>query len=173
MTKTHWKKLTNPDYLGAYALEPGQEIIGTIKSVTREMVTGPDGKKEECTILRFMENIKPMIVNTTNAKTIQKLYKTPYIEEWQGRKIQLYTDKVRAFGEVVEALRIRPTIPKQAEPIKDEPIKCADCGQVITEYGKNTAQQMAKYTYEKYGKYLCSDCATKEAAKAKPTEDVL
>lgn len=25
MSKTHWKKLTNPDYLGAYAFDPGEE----------------------------------------------------------------------------------------------------------------------------------------------------
>lgn len=173
MTKTHWKKLTNPDYLGAYALEPGEEVIGTIKSISREVVTGPDGKKEECTIAKFAENIKPMILNSTNCKIIQKMYKTPYTEEWVGRKIQIFVDKVRAFGEVVEALRIRPTIPKQAEPIKDEPIKCADCGQVITAFGNMIASQMAKYTYEKYGKSLCSECATKAAAKTNEAEDVL
>ena len=82
MSKTHWKKLNNPDYLGAYALEPGQELVATIKVVRKEMVTGPDGKKEECTVVHFAEKeIKPLILNTTNAKTIQKIYKTPYIEE--------------------------------------------------------------------------------------------
>lgn len=25
MEKTHWKKYTNPDYLGAYAFQPGEE----------------------------------------------------------------------------------------------------------------------------------------------------
>ena len=40
--------------------------------------------------MTFAENVKPMIVNSTNAKTIEKLYKTPYIEEWKGRKIQLF-----------------------------------------------------------------------------------
>ena len=27
MDKTHWKKLENPDYLGAYALQPNQDLI--------------------------------------------------------------------------------------------------------------------------------------------------
>lgn len=173
MTKTHWKKLHNPDYLGSYALEPGQELIATIKTVKNELVTNTDGKKEECVVVHFVEDIKPMILNSTNSKTIQKLYKTPYIEEWQGRKIQLFIDKVRAFGEVVEALRIRPTIPKQTETAKDEPIVCADCKKVIAAFGNMTAQQMAKYTYDKYGKSVCSDCATKLAEKNKVAEDVL
>ena len=30
MAKTHWKRLTNPDYLGAYALEDGKDMIGGV-----------------------------------------------------------------------------------------------------------------------------------------------
>ena len=56
MGKTHWKKLTNPDYLGAYALTPGQDLIATIKTVKREIVTGPEGKKEECSVCYFAES---------------------------------------------------------------------------------------------------------------------
>ena len=55
-TLTHWKKLMNPDYLGAYALEPGQDLIATIKSVGNEEVTGTDGKKEICSVIHFVEN---------------------------------------------------------------------------------------------------------------------
>ena len=38
MELTHWKKLNNPDYLGAYAFQPGEEIIATIGSVGRETI---------------------------------------------------------------------------------------------------------------------------------------
>jgi hypothetical protein len=117
MTQTHWKKLNNPDYLGSYFLEPGQELIGTIKVVKKEVVTGADGKKEECTVIHFVEpGLKPMILNTTNAKMISKIHKTPYIEEWAGKKIQIYSTEVKAFGDVVEALRIRPKIPETVKP---------------------------------------------------------
>ena len=171
MSKTHWKKLNNPDYLGAYALEPGQELIATMKVVGKEIVTGPDGKKEECTVIHFQEkDIKPMILNVTNAKTIQKIYKTPYIEEWAGRKIQIYADNVKAFGELVEALRIRSFIPKEEEPKKNEPIYCADCASEIEPFGKMDAVGMASYTYKKYGKRLCADCAKAEADKLAATE---
>jgi hypothetical protein len=87
---THWKKLTNPEYLGAYSLDDGKDIVLTIKTIAREMVTGEAGKKEECTVARFLEPQKPMILNKTNCKTIEKIYKTPYIEEWQGKKIQIF-----------------------------------------------------------------------------------
>ena len=43
----HWKQMVNTDYLGAYALEDGQDMIVTIKSVGKELVTSVGGKKEE------------------------------------------------------------------------------------------------------------------------------
>lgn len=157
MTLTHWKKLTNCDYLGAYALEPDQDLIVTIKSVSNELVTGTDGKKETCSVMRFMEDVKPMVLNATNSKTITKLLKTPYIEEWAGRKIQLYVQKnVKAFGDIVDALRIRPFLPVEKE------LKCADCGKKIEGNGKSTAEVIAKYTLSHYGRMLCSECGKKE-----------
>ena len=48
--KTHWKKLTNPDYLGSYALEDGKDMIVTIKEVKQELITGQKGTKEECVV---------------------------------------------------------------------------------------------------------------------------
>lgn len=161
---THWKKLTNPDYLGAYALEPGEDLIVTIKSVANEVVTGTDGKKETCTVMHFAENVKPMVLNATNSKTITKLLKTPYIEQWVGRKIQIYVENgVKAFGDVVDALRIRPFLPVEKE------LKCADCGAKIEGYGNTKAEVVAKHTLSKYGRMLCSACAQKaaEAGKAK------
>ena len=44
--KTHWKKLTNPDFLGAYALIPDEDMILTIKSVSEDSFVGNGGKKE-------------------------------------------------------------------------------------------------------------------------------
>lgn len=73
--KTHWKKLTNPDYLGSYAFQPGEEKTVTIKEVKRELVFNPSASgKEECTVAYFVEDIKPMILNTTNCKTIAKVW---------------------------------------------------------------------------------------------------
>jgi hypothetical protein len=168
---THWKKLTNPDYLGAYALEPNQDLIVTIKSVANEVVVGTDGKKETCSVMRFAENVKPMVLNATNSKTISKLFKTPYIEEWTGRKIQLYVETgVKAFGDVVDALRVRPFLPVERELI------CADCGKKIEGNGKSSADTLAKYTLKQYGRMLCNDCGKKEyeaTQKAKEDKGVL
>jgi len=128
MNKTHWKKLNNPDYLGAYALDPDKDLVVLTKNVKQEVVTGPDGKKEECTVMYFSEKgIKPMILNVTNAKVITKLLDTPYIEDWAGHKVAIYIAEVKAFGELVDALRIRPKLPNVKRPaLTPESKKWAD-----------------------------------------------
>ena len=109
-TKTHWKKLHNPDYLGAYYFNPGEDIIVTIKKVQNEIVTGTDGKAENCSVIYFAENIKPMILNVKNSKMITKLTGSPYIEDWPGYKIQLYITKEKVFGVVDDVVRVRPQL---------------------------------------------------------------
>ena len=163
---THWKKLTNPDYLGAYAFDEGQDLIVTIKSVENKLVTSPDGKSETNPVMSFIENIKPLVLNSTNSKTISKILKTPYIEEWIGRKIQLYVQKnVKAFGDVVDAVRVRPFLPVEKE------LKCADCGCKIEGFGKTSAEVIAKHTLNNYGRMLCSACATKEKEKQEQKQE--
>lgn len=159
MAKTHWKKLTNPDYLGAYALDDGKDVILTISYVREEKVTGSDGKKDDCVVCHFSERVKPMILNSTNMKTITKLFGTPYIEDWPGRRIQIGIEKVKAFGDVVDALRIRKFIPAENVP------KCESCGGEIQPRGNNSAEQIATYTKKKYGQALCSACATRMATE--------
>ena len=153
MSDTHWKKLINPDYLGAYSLDPGKDIILTIGSVKKEMITGTDGKKEECIVCHWQENEKPMILNSTNCKTISKLLKTPYIERWAGHRIQIGAEVVSAFGEKVEALRVRKQLPEKAD------IACEGCGQFISPAFNMTVSQLAAYTKKKFGKCLCAECA--------------
>lgn len=113
---THYKKLINPDYLGAYSLDPGKDMILTMKTVKKENVTGVGGKVDQCTVARFHEDVKPMILNVTNCKMIAKIYNTPYIEQWSGKKIQIYATEVKFQGEMVEALRIRPKQPDKQKP---------------------------------------------------------
>lgn len=106
-TKTHWKKMVNTNYIGAHDLSPGQELTITIDSISHELVKNQDGKDEQCVVMRIKGAKKPMILNKTNMKIITKLLNTPYVEEWVGSKVILYAAKVRAFGEQIEALRIK------------------------------------------------------------------
>lgn len=163
----HWKQLINTDYLGAYALEDGQDMVLTIKNVGRELVTSVGGKKEECVIAQFQENVRPMILNRTNMKMIQKIHKTPYIDEWVGKKIQVYQDTTKFGGEIVECLRIRPFVPRE-----EEKIQCESCGEFLAAAGNMTVRQLADYGMKAFGKVLCVKCgklAREAAANGEPS----
>lgn len=109
--KTHYKKLSNPNYIGSHDLfdEYGKakDYTLTIKTVVKEMVKGMEGKEEELVVCYFDGAKKPMILNKTNLKIISKKLDSPFIEDWKGKQVTLYVAKVKAFGEVVDALRIR------------------------------------------------------------------
>lgn len=129
MEKTHWKKQFNYDYLGSYSLPEGKDVILTLKNTRKKEVIGQNGKKEECFVCDFAEQgaadwIKPMILNRTNCKTIAKLYGTPYIEDWAGKQVQIGIDRVSAFGDTTDALRIRnikPEAHRKAELLPETP----------------------------------------------------
>jgi len=118
--KTHWKRLMNPDYIGAYWLPEGEDATVTIDYVVREIITGTGGKKEECTVAHLKSGVKPFILNATNSKTIAKLY-GPYIEDWHGKKITLFASTAKLAGDTVECLRIRPKVAEKViKPISQE-----------------------------------------------------
>lgn len=176
---THWKKMTNPDYLGSYAFDPGEEKTGTIDYVRMESVTGSDGKKEDCIVCHFKEReLKPLILNRTNCKTITKLLKTPYIENWAGRRIALVVKEVRAFGDVVDAVRVKTSLPRDAAA---KPIPCEMCGKNIVGVGQYTPDDIARINRDRYGKALCTECSKKlktepvaeETPKTNSTADAL
>lgn len=156
--KTHWKKMTNPNYMGDYSIPEGCDLIATIDYVAQEKVVGVGGKSEMEVVAHFSDGNKPLILNKTNMKTIQKIYKTPYIEDWKGRKIQIYYDPTVKFGrDTVGGLRIRDSIPAQQQVS----LKCSDCGNSIgPAYGKS-AEWVSMYTHKSYGKELCAVCAQK------------
>jgi hypothetical protein len=148
----------NPNYLGSWDLDelPNREITLVIEQIRDEEVVAA-GQKEVCTVCHWTDKaFKPMILNVTNKKTICKLHKTKDTEKLKGKAVIIGVEKVRAFGDVYDALRIRlrmPTI-KQAELPK-----CEGCGKGIEAYGSMSPAAVADYRRKKYGKALCNDCA--------------
>lgn len=152
---THWKKAFNPNYLGSYAFQEKEEKVVVIETVQTEEVTDTEGGKESVLVARFKSEEKPLILNKTNCKVIAKLYKTPDIEQWAGKGLILYVAKVPAFGDLVDAVRVRPV----------KPYECADCHGYITGYKEKAHSEIRQYTKEKYGRQLCAVCAEKAAKK--------
>ena len=111
-----------------------------------------------------------MILNVARSKSIEKVSGSRFVEDWPGVKIQLYIEHgIKAFGEVVSAVRVRPFKPRvqQQEPVPP----CADCGVEITPAMGKDARWLAAYTTKHYGAALCADCAQKrKAAETLPEE---
>jgi len=118
-TLTHYKRLANPDYLGAYSLYNNEgiatDLIVAIKSIARKEVIGQDGKKDMCMVAEIHNN-KPLILNATNQKTLVKLTGSPFIENWINKPFTLFVATIKVAGEPTECLRIRPTSPNIALP---------------------------------------------------------
>ena len=170
---THWRKILVSEYLAGADLDDGNgnfnPIVATIRNAKREEVLEPGtSRKEQCLVIYFQEKLKPMIVNVTNAKAISKVTGSDYIENWSGKRITIRTEKVKAFGELWDALRISPVPPKSAEQPKPVTIPCADCGGEIKAVGGVPADKILAGTQKSYGRPLCMDCAN--AAKKAATE---
>ena len=148
----HWKKYFNPNYIGSYAFQPGEEKPVTIASIAYEKHPGPEGEEEEDLIIHFKEPEKPLILNKTNANSIAKLYGDD-INQWPGNGIILYVNKIKAFGTLTDAVRIRPV----------KPFICADCKGIITGMNGKSHQEIRDITLKKYKRQLCPDCATRAA----------
>lgn len=156
---------SNPEYLGSWDLDevPGRELTLTIEKIVDEEVTA-DGRKETCTVIYWKEKaFKKFIINVTNKKTLCKLYKTKDTEKLKGKSVIIGVEKVKAFGDIHDALRIRKRIPE----VKNAPApKCEECGKDITPYSTMTAEQVAAYTKTQYGKALCIECGAKAKGAA-------
>jgi len=169
MSETHWRKLINPDYMGAYSLDNGngtyKTAVFTIESAGQKDVTGPDGTKKKL-VIGLRESSKPMILNSTNSRTLEKLYKTPYIEEWIGRKFEVGVENVKVGPNREDALRIKKHLPQTSGPVK-----CADCEHEITDAGSMKAAQVAAYARKRFGLELCAECMKKRDAAKRAAQE--
>jgi len=127
-TRTHIDKLRNPNYLGGWDLMDAEgktiDKIVTIKEIKNESVFNQKSQIEEQVITLIFEECKPIILNATNRKTLKKVTGTEYIEEMIGKKIQLTTKRIKAFGEFHDAIRIATSKPSD---IIAKPIDLIDC----------------------------------------------
>ena len=102
----HWKKTTNPNYIGSWDFEDGNDKIVKVKAVEIETIQNAQGKEEK-PVMYFENGVKPLILNTTNMKAISKATGSDFLDEWVGKKLQLYVTLVSAFGDTTKAVRVR------------------------------------------------------------------
>lgn len=167
MGKTHWKKIvSDPNFIGEGDFQEGEEKVLTIERVNqRQTVTTAEGQAQKAVVHWRETGHKPMILNVARSKAIEKVAGSGYFEDWPGVQVQLYIEHgIKAFGEVVSAVRVRPFRPR---PQAQEPVPpCGDCGGEIVPAMNRDARWLAAYTAKKYGVSLCAACAQKRKETA-------
>lgn len=169
----------NSEYLGAEDIEPNSNPVLTIQNLYNGMITLQRGKENKDVIVFKEEkvpginNVRPLVVNATNRKTLRKLFKSVTADALVGKRIELYIDhNVRdpQTGELTDGIRIKPRIPVDK---KAEAIICEQCGKPIKAIGQFSAEQIASINQKRYGKKLCGECSKKlgEQAEAPKTEE--
>lgn len=165
--KTHWKKIvSDPNFIGEGDFQEGEEKVLTIDRVNAsETVTTAEGKSTKAVLHWREPGNKPMILNVARSKNIEKVAGSGYFEDWPGVSVQLYIEHgIKAFGEVVSAVRVRPFKPRVK---KEAPVPpCADCGGTIEAAMGKTPGWLAAYTAKHYGVSLCAACAQKRKEAA-------
>jgi hypothetical protein len=116
MEKTHWKKAFDKNFLGSHDLDEGKDLVAVIDHIEVRKVKNNQGEEASKNVAVFKGKIKPMILNVTNCKIIKRFSGSNYIEDWGDIPVTIYIKNVTAFGEEVEALRIR-----EKQPIMEKP----------------------------------------------------
>jgi len=142
-----WKSCFKSEYLGSDDLPGRKDMILTIVGVTKAEVSSDGRNKDYRPILHFAEGVKPMICNATNAKTISTLAGSSLPNNWVDTKIQVYIkDGIHAFGQIVDALRIRPYAPKvPTKPVLKEGTEAFKNAQAYINSGHTVEEIETKY----------------------------
>lgn len=125
--KTPWQKTFDPNYLGSWSLEDREELTATVTKVeTVEMFNG-QGEKRNRIVIHINKAPKnglllPMVIgNKENARMMEKIANSCYIEDWVGCRVVIYVKRgIKSFGQVVDALRIKPAAPTKKKTLKVE-----------------------------------------------------
>lgn len=105
-----YRRMFSSDYLASWDLDADTTV--EISNVVAGEVGGNKGEeKQKRPIVFFKGAKKGMVLNKTNGKLIAGMYGSN-TDDWTGRKITLYVAQCEAFGETVDAIRVRPGVPK-------------------------------------------------------------
>lgn len=154
-----WKSCFKSDYLGSQDLPDRKDIILTIAGVLKQDVVGSGNSKQERPILHFVEKVKPMICNVTNAKVISTLANSTLPVKWEGLRIQVYIkENVSAFGTVGDALRIRDFTPRAPQkPVLKEGTPAFTGAIEFIKSGHSIAEIEKKYSISSNVKKILED----------------
>lgn len=91
-------------------------LILTVKGFRMETLESDDGNEDKM-VLHFMEDVKPMVLNRTNAQLISIATGAKVAGDAKGKQVVVYNDPTVSFGgKITGGLRIKKltSAPKQA-----------------------------------------------------------
>ena len=113
----NYRNVYKSDHLGVVDLEEfteqGRPMVFTIKAVKQEVGATVAGAKGNFNIAYFAEDIKPLVLNSTNATTVRRLgnFGTD-VDTWLNIPVELYIDAaVKMKGQIVGGVRIKTVRP--------------------------------------------------------------
>lgn len=124
MEKTPWRKTVDPNFIGTYILPNDQPISAVITKVEWKMikVMGQNKKQAIATFAPNPHFDKPMLLNVTNMKRLERLTESKYIEDWINVPVTLQRemDKTPTGGQdwALRVSVIKPKVNAQGKATK-------------------------------------------------------
>ncbi len=107
-------------YLGAAEFD-GCDHDYTIKLIEQKNVAyEEDDDPEEAWIISFEETARQLLLNKTNCAAIGAIH-GDNANEWIGKSITLFPARVKAFGVMQDAVRVRPDAPDDNPDVAAKP----------------------------------------------------
>ncbi len=147
MTERKYKnfKSFNSQYIGGWSFQDGDKVM-TIKDVqVRQVRNEKNQSGEDKMCILFEETDKPMVLNSTNNDTITKVLGSSLFDDWIGKQILIGTEKVRAFGDVWDSVRVRDEVVRKASRAKITPQQIAQIKSLIAQGEIKNEQAMLQY----------------------------
>ena len=156
-----WIKIIDPNHLSAEVLgSVGTERVVTIKEISfDECFNTKTSSKEYKYCLHFTEDLVPLILNKTNAKTLKRLFapNSDDVTPCYGHKIILRVEEVKFGRNMTTGIRIKE--------YSEE--KCPVCGGTIVPYAGKTVDEIKAMSMDHFGEIMCGKCMNKKAKEGK------
>lgn len=82
--------------------------------------TGNDGRTQNKVCLAFEGAQKQLVLNKTNAMTIESNLGADDLDQWKGKEITIFPTKTSFSGERVDCIRVKEEIPETAADFDDD-----------------------------------------------------
>lgn len=93
----------------------GGGVLYTINAVVQKNVAKEGADPEYKWAMCFVENDKPLVLNSTNIQLCQAIFGSDDTDDWLNKPIVLYTDPNVSFqGKVIGGIRVRKPKPRPA-----------------------------------------------------------